>query len=239
MAQSFSGPLLAAALPIDANEATNAVHRPGEIIFTNDGRAFRFCEAGASALDPGKLQSSEAEDTGEQNLAVAATAIGATSVVTTTTGTVVVDEYSWGFLAVTVTPGVGKAYRISGHAAYTTAAMTFNLDDPIEVALTTDSRIDVIANPYMNLVITPSSATGCVVGVSHTAISIAQFGWIQVNGPGVVLAQAAVTVGLDVTNSNATAGAVENADSDSQVLVGQAITGIADTEYGLVNIRLL
>lgn len=236
--QTFSGPVVQAAAPIDANDV-NPMHRPGEIVFTNDGRAFRYAEAGGTALDPGKCQSSEAEDTGEQDLAVVAASIGATTIVTSTTISVAVNEYAWGYAVITVTPGLGKAYLLDNHLAYTTAAATFNLFDPIEVALTTASRVDLVANIYMNLVITPSSATGAVVGVSHTALTANYYGWVQVNGPACVLADGSIAVGLDCTNSNATDGAVEDADTDTQVLIGQAITGIATTEYGLVNVRLL
>ena len=44
--------------------------------------------------------------------------------------------------------------------------MTFTLQDPIEVALTTASRIDVKSNPYDGVVVQPTSRTSAPVGVA-------------------------------------------------------------------------
>jgi len=209
----------------------------GALATTGDGRYFRYAYAGAVALVPGTLQQASAEVTGSQNLAVSAAAIGAVSITTTSTVTCSANDFAGGWVIVTTTPGQGYQYQIGSHAAATAAAVTLNLVDPITVALTTASRIDLVANPYSKVVINPTTATSCAVGVAVAAVPINYYGWIQTRGVATVLADGALAVGTQVVASNATAGAVE-ALTGVQAIVGTAVTGVATTEYGAVNLLL-
>lgn len=210
----------------------------GALATTGDGRYFRYAIAGATALVPGTLQQASAEVTGSQNLAVAAAAIGATSVTTTSNVTCSANDFAGGYLIVTITPGQGYQYQILSHAAASAAPVTLNLADPIVVALTTSSRVDLVANPYKGVVINPTTATSCPVGVAVAATPISYYGWLQVRGVGTVLADGAVVVGTQVVASNATAGAVE-ALTGVQAIVGTAVTGVATTDYGAINLELV
>lgn len=216
----------------------------GSRVTTGDGRYFRYCLAGGTALVPGKLQQGTAEDTSNwENLAVAAAAAGSYTVTTTSTVTLAANLLAGGWLNVTVTPGVGYQYKIASHPAASAAVVTFTLEDPIIVALTTSSKIDVIPSPYQNVIVNPATATGAPVGVAVYAIPSASYGWIQTSGPANVLADGTIVVGTQVVASNGTAGAIEpqvaGASSVIQALVGTAITGIATTEYGLINLNLV
>lgn len=209
----------------------------GAIAFDKAGNRYRYVKAGGTSLVPGKLQQAAAEVTANQDLACAAAAIGATSVTTTSTVTVTANQYAGGWLVVTVTPGQGYKYLISSHPAATAAALTLTLSDPIVVALTTSSRVDLVANPFSGVIVNPSTATSAPVGAAVTAITNAQFGWIQDGGIASILADGAVVVGTDVVGSNATAGAVE-ALTGVQAVVGNALSGIATTEYGPIKLLL-
>lgn len=206
-------------------------------------RRFRYCLAGATALVPGKLQQSPAEITNHQDLTPAAAAIGDTSVTATLGATAAAANlYAEGFLIVTVTPGQGYIYKIAGHAAVASAgSATLNLADPIEVALTTSSRVDLVLNPWSGVVVCPTTQTSSPAGAAVTAVTAAQYGFIQTRGPAAILANGALTVGDPVVASDAVAGAVEvSADGAPEQLpvVGHAITGVADTEYGAINMLL-
>lgn len=209
---------------------------------TADGRKFRYVKAGGTTLVPGKLQQAPAEDTSNfQNLAVAAAAIGATSVTTTSTVTLTANQLTGGLLTVTTSTGAGYSYRIKGHAAATAAVVTFNLEDPILVALTTSSKIDVHPNKYNGVIVNPTTQTSVPVGIPLYAITNAQFGWIQSGGPVGCLADGALTVGLPVVASNGTAGAVEpltGTTLGNQPIVGTTVTGVATTEYGQIELNL-
>lgn len=215
-------------------------HNLGELVFTNDGRAFRYTKAGGTALVPGKLQQASAEVTANQDLTAVAAAIGDKSISASTTVTVTANQYAEGWAVITVTPGQGYQYKITGHAAYTAAAPTFALEDAILVALTTSSRIDLVANPFSAIVVNPTTATSAPVGVAVFAVAASEFGWLQVGGVANVLADGSVTVGTAVDASNGTAGAVEaHPEAGVQAPVGIAMSGIATTEYGPIKLNLL
>jgi len=211
----------------------------GTKLVTPDGRAFRYVLAGASALVTGNLLQSPAEATGNQSRIVAAAAVGATSVTTTDTVTVTANQYAGGYLIPTGEAGTGRGevYRIKSHPAATGAVCTFQLEDPIQVALSSSSQVDLVASPYSGVIQNPTTASGCVVGVAVNDITAAQYGWIQTRGISAPLADGALTVGALVVASNGTAGAVEvatNASTEAQAPVGYAATGVATTENGAV-----
>ena len=202
-------------------------------------REFRYVKAGAAALVPGKLYQSAAEDTSEQDLTPTATAIGATSLTTSTTVTVTENQYAGGWVIVTVTPGQGYQYKIKSHPAATAAALTLQLEDPILVALTTNSRIDLVANPYSAVIINPTTLSAAPIGAAVYPVAANEYGWVQVRGPAALLADGANAVGADLVASNGVAGAVEDAASPgAQPLVGVAMTGCADAECGAVYLML-
>ena len=217
------------------SESVDQLHNLGELVFSNDGRAFRYCKAGATALVKGKLQQSPTEDTGPQNLTAVANAIGDITAVSTTTVTITANEYAGGYVLVTVTPDLGQQYLIKGHAAYTAAAPTLTLSDPIVVAWTTGTRIDLVRNPLFKVVVNPTTATSAPVGVAVFNITAAYFGWLQVGGVANILNDGGSTVGTNVSASNATAGAVEAAVT-AQAAIGVAVTGVATTEYGAIKL---
>lgn len=223
-------------------ESADRLHALGELTHTNDGRAYRYCEAGGTALVAGNLQQSSVEDTGDQDLAVAAAAVGAREIVTTSTVTVTANQYANGFALITVTPGLGHIYKISGHAAATTAVVTLDLADAIEVALTTASRVDLIQNPFANVILNPATPTSAPIGVAVTALPADQFGWLQVLGPACVEAETAIAVGNQVVADDADAGCVAPTADGANELdahVGVALTGIADGEFGAIRLALL
>lgn len=235
---NLTGPVQVAAQSLFSSSA-DKLHNLGETVFANDGRAYRYCKAGGTALVAGKLQQSSAQDTGLQNLTAVAAAAGDTSIAASTTVTVTANEYAEGFALITVTPGVGYQYKVSGHIAYTAAAPTFKIFDSVQVALTTTSRIDLVRNPYSAVIVNPTTLTSSPAGVAIYPITAAQFGWLQVGGVANVLASGALTVGLHVTSSPDVAGAVKViADGAQELLppVGVAVTGVADTEYGAVKL---
>lgn len=231
-----SGSIAAGDLTLNSSSIQDIL---GAFYQSPDGRGFRYCRAGGTALVPGKLQQSPVEDTAHQDLAPAAAAIGATEVtVTLGASAVTANEYAGGYLLGTVTPGQGQMYLISGHpAADASATCVLTLADPLIVALTTSSRLDMVLNAYTALVVNPTTATSSPAGVAVTAITASYYGFLQVSGPANVLNDGGSTVGTNVSASNATAGAVEAAVT-AQAAVGYAMTGIASTEYGAIMLSL-
>lgn len=244
---SLTGPVLAEYQDLFSSTTTqggpNGGLNLGAKAYTGDGREYRFVLAGATSLVPGKLQQTPAETTGWENLAVATAAIGATSITTTSTVTVTANAWAGGYVMVTVAPGQGYQYKIKGNPAATSAVVTLQLEDPIQIALNSStSKIDIIANPYSAVIVNPAAASGTPIGVAVFPITNAQYGWIQVAGVANVLADGAIAVGSQVVASNATAGAVETqvagGSSVDQAYVGTAVTGISTTEYGSIKLSI-
>lgn len=240
MASNITGPVLAAAQGI-LSESSVQMHRLGELAISNDGRAFKYCKAGATALVMGKLQQSSAEDTTNfQNLTVTAPTLGDTTIVTTSTVTLTKDQLAGGLITIaSATTGQGQVLRIKGHAAASAAVVTFNLEDSVILTCTGTVTVDCIPNPMNALVVNPTTATSAPAGIAVYNVTAAYFGWVQVSGPACVLSDGGDAVGTSVVASNGTAGAVEDVASTTQAIVGTRLTGVATTEYGFVNIALL
>lgn len=241
MSTVLTGPVQVAAQTLHSSSA-DKYHMLGEVVFTNDGRAFKYAKAGGTALVAGNIYQSSAEDTGLQNLTAVAAAVNDLVIASTTTVTVTANEYAEGFAMVSVTPGVGRAYKVKGHIAYTAAAPTFNTFDPVAVALTTTSRLDLVRNPYSAVIVSPTTITSAIAGAAVHPVVASEFGWLQVSGVANLEAQNALTVGLPVVASNDDAGCVETITDGAHELlqrVGTALTGVADGEFGAVFVDLL
>jgi hypothetical protein len=221
--------------------STSAQAVVGSYAETSDGRGFRYCKAGATALVPGKLYQASAEDTSNlENLAIAAAGTATFQVVTTSTVTLAANQCAGGLLVVTTGPGAGYSYRVASHAAATAAVVTFNLEDPLQVALTTSSKIDVSPNPYDSVVVNPATATSAPVGAAICAVPASSYGWLQTHGPVALLAAGTLSVTQPAAASAATAGAVTSflQTGGTTAVVGVAVTGVSTTEYGQVYLTL-
>lgn len=218
-----------------ANEAATL----GCLATTGDGRYFRYVIAGGTALVPGTLQASIAETTANERVAMAAASIGATSVSTTASITVTANQYTGGYLMISSSTGAGYSYQIGTHAAFTSAAATFNLVDPITVALTSSSQVSLVPSPWNGVIQSPTSLTGVPVGVAVAATPISYYGWVQTVGPANVLCQATMTVGNRVCASTTTAGAV-TVETGSLItpVVGNAMQGVTATQYGPIFLNI-
>ena len=169
----------------------------------------------------------------------AASAIGDITVNFTLGSTAVTaNQYSQGYLMVTTTPGQGYQYLIKSHpAADASAALVVTLSDPIKVALTTSSVVDIVLSPYSGVILNPSTATSNPIGVAVNIITASQYGWMQTGGIACILSDGGSTVGTNVSASNGTDGAVEAAVT-AQAAIGVAVTGVATTDYGAFKLNL-
>lgn len=228
---------ITAGLPPVLDE-TNPSINLGALYETRDGRKYRFARAGATALTVGNVVQAPAEVTANENLAFAAAALGDKTVTTTTTVTVTANQYAGGFVTVGVTPDLGASYRIKSHPAAVGAVVTLTLEEPLRTAWTTATRADLVPNPWGAVIVCATTPSALPVGVAANDLAINGYGWIQTYGPCNVVADAAgVTVGNQVSVSNATAGNVEAYVSGQQI-IGRAMTGISASENGMIFLNL-
>jgi hypothetical protein len=203
------------------SSSTTQNHPLGTIASPKDGRIFRYCSIGAVDSVAGSLYQSAVPLANHLANTPPAVAIGDKSFVYTPGATGgAANLYAEGYLQVDTTPGNGYTYQVSGHGAITAStAFTLNLVDPIQIALTTSSRVGLIPNPYKNLVVCPTTVTAKIIGVAPAVIPTTQFGWIQTYGAASVLINGTPGVGIGVVNSATTAGAVDVAAVAAEINV--------------------
>src|SRR3990167_11495226 len=97
----LSGPAMIFGINPYASETVPS-HQLGTLGQTDDGRKFRYAlNNSTNAAVAGELQQGRAQDTGDQSLLVAATAVGAFEVTTVGTVTVTANQYANGYLIAT------------------------------------------------------------------------------------------------------------------------------------------
>lgn len=206
---------------------------------TNDGRGFRYAKVGAVATVPGKVYQGPAQDTTNYapsgGLAVAAAAVGATQVTLTGSLTIALNALAGGTLTVVITPGLGQMYKILSNTAVAAAAnCVITLEDPIRVALTTSSKVDLRQNLYDGIVVTPATMTNSNVGVAVGILTAGYYGWIQTHGITSCLQTGTGTCGTALgVLQGGTIGSLAPAIAGTPILGWAAGTNITG-EYGTV-----
>lgn len=207
---NFRAPIVVSAQDTFTSSSTQ-FHPLGTVGDTGDGRLWRYCQVGASDLVAGNLIQGAAPLANHLANTPPAVAVGATSFSYTPGATAgAANLYAEGFLQVDTTPGNGYTYQVSGHGAITSAtAFTLTLKDPIQVALTTSSRVGLIPNAYKNVIQCPTTITAKVVGVAPAVLTATQYGWLCSHGPCSTLINGTPAITAPVVNGATTAGSVD------------------------------
>lgn len=240
MATIIKGDILVSPQEILASSATQGTDL-GQRVTTGDSRYFRYMKVGASATIAGQVFQGPAQDTTNENpsggLTPAAAAIGATSVTISTSTTIAANSVAGGYMTVAVTPGQGYTYKIKGNTATSAAAgMVVTLEDPLQVALTTSSRVCLYKNPYNGIVVAPTTMTNVIVGVPTNIYTAAYYAFIQVGGPASCLQTGTGTCGTALGFlQGGTQGSLAPAIAGTPILAWALGTNVT-TEYDLVNL---
>lgn len=216
--------------PLFSSSATRA-HTPGTKFPTTDGRTFRYVQAGAVALVAGNAIQAPAQDTDHDQITVVTGAVGSDELTITTgsgNGALDVNEYAEGFVTISVTPGIGMTYPISGHAAIAASSNgVLKLAMPIQVVLSASSRVTLFKNPWKGVIQHPvTTATGVCLGGAIFVIAATEYGWIQSRGPGGALIAGTPAVGQPVTSVGAVAGALTVHSAELNVVAEMMATGV-------------
>lgn len=228
-----------------------------------DGREVVLVSNSATSLASGVVAQSPAIIAGHQTLAMTVpTATPATAglfQILVTNGATVINAgyYAGGYAVIKDGTGAGQTLKISNNAsAAASATCLITLEDPIVTTLDATSVVNLIANPYMNVIIAPTTATGNVVGVSFYPLTASvaptwngtsgavatlgtqQYGYLITKGPTSCLSDASVaTVGLGIMRSTTTAGTI-TVQTATGANMGNALQTTISAKYGAVYVDL-
>lgn len=218
-----------------------------------DGRRYRMARAAGTAIGTGLLCAQTLNDATWDELVIpTARAIGDTTVTVTNEGTtaITVDLFADGYLNVEDDAGEGYLYTIkSNSAAATSGTCTVVLYEPLQVAWTTSTTVNLSASPYGRTIVHPSPSVTFLTGTTPRAIAASAYHWTQTWGPASVLGGTATTA--LVINENAVDhptvdGAITGVlltEGTPNTAGGQNVVGVvmevaADTEYGIVYLKM-
>jgi hypothetical protein len=236
----------------------------GQKFDLSDGREVVLVSTGAVAIGSGLLVQASAQVTAFQGLAItgpaATPATAGTFQILVTNGATVlnVNQFQGGYLVTASGTGLGQTLKISSHQpAANAGTFLVTLEDAILVTLDATTTVSLIANPYGNVIVSPTTGTANPVGVTlyalaaatagtysgttgaQTVAGINQYGLIVSKGPVAVLQDAdGTTVGFPVGASDLTAGAVGIATLTTQPQIGIAMQSETSAKYGMVYLQL-
>ena len=221
-------------------------HKLGTEMSFVDGRKFRYVEVGGSAITEGLLVASEAPaGNHDEDLAVATTAAGSTTVAVTLGGTAAAKNlYAEGYLFINIpilatSANPHEMYKIKEHAAVSSGGvLTATLDEPdgLVTAVTNGTEtVGLIKSPYKDIVVAPAAVAGRFAGVTTMSMTADYFGWVQVAGIATVAMDGTPAFGTLVGASSNHAGQFLAVGADTTPAVAR-VHGKAgvDNEYHTV-----
>ena len=212
---------------------------------TSDGRELKLVQAGGVALVAGVVVQNAAIIANHQGLDI--TAIQTYSAngnqpykITATLGgtAVTANQYAGGFAVINVGTGKGQTLRIASHPAQATTngAVVLTLEEaPLTALSTSDSEVSLIPADGNGVVITPTTLTNSVSGITLYALDASEYGFIVTKGIVSCLSDAAAPAasGVAVSPSNATGGAVESGVV-AQGIIGNAVqAGVSAENFAI------
>lgn len=225
-------------------QSTDQRHSLGTMGFTNDGRTYRYVNAGGSDLDPGKLTIAVDITSDHEDIAVNTFGIGDTTLTVTLGGTAITaNEYDEGFVNIISSTGLGTMYSIKSHPISAGSEdIVITLNEPIVVVAASGTKVTLVRNKYRDIIVSDGTLADLPVGVPNVIISSDAFGWVQTGGLCAVLNDGTTTVvaGKPVTIGDVTSGAVEDIAAATENRVGIVPAGAvgATTEYVSINLTL-
>jgi len=227
-------------------ESSTQLFPLGSKLIYND-REFRYGECGGSAITAGKLVQHVTEVANHTNCAATAVvAAGETAISIETAGDtdLTANQYAEGYLFVNDVNGEGQCLRVKSNPAHDHSAdpsVIITCYDDLKTALTTNSELTLMPNPYRNLIVAPATGTGACVGATTVDMTADYFGWFQTQGPAALLTSGTLVLTAPCVQSDTTAGAVEPLDADVETesqAIGKVMCVSATTEYSLVWMNL-
>jgi hypothetical protein len=181
----------------------------GAVAMSEDGRIFRYSQAGATSLTAGSIVVAAPLTANSNALVIPAQsalnlAPGSLSFNVTNGATAVTqNQFAEGFVEVLGALG-GYAVRIAGNTAAAGAGnIVLTLGEPLTGALVAGTNtVNLTASPYVGVI--ASTTLSLPVGVVRTALPATYFGWLQTYGHCLIAATGAIVKGAGISQDSAT-----------------------------------
>ena len=201
---------------------------------------YRYGKMGAGALTAGKCITHAASIAHHFDLTpTAGVAAGETAISVETAGTdITLNQYAGGYLYVNDAAGEGQMLRIRSNPAHDhsdDASIIITTYDDLATAITTSSRVTLIADPLSALIGQAATTTGATMGVTVVDMAATHYGWFAVSGPATVLTSGTLVVGNHAVPLGAV-GAVGPAAGDVIQVIGTVMIVNVTTDYSLINL---
>lgn len=208
------------------NVSKTQKERLGTLRILEDGRKFRYSQAGAVALDIGKATTAKAIAAAHLDATIAATNNNGTQVtLTITAGTAIAENaLANGYLQVNDGLLEGLSCRIDSNTPVDAAgtSITVSLADRL-VGYDGTTECSLVHNPWSGLVIS-ATPEALFTGISPVNVPANYFFWSQTGGPTAALVSGTPAIGSMLTMS-ATDGAL--AAINATLDIDQPVVGIA------------
>ena len=201
---------------------------------------YRYGKMGSGAVTAGKCVTHAASIAHHFDLTpTAGVAAGETAISVETAGTdITLNQYAGGYLYINDAAGEGQMLRIESNPAHDHSAdpsIIITCYDDLATAITTSSRVTLIADPNSALIGQAATTTGATMGVTVMDMTAAYYGWFAVSGPATVLTSGTLVVGNHAVPLGAV-GAVGPAAGDVIQVIGVVMIVNVTTDYSLINL---
>ena len=201
---------------------------------------YRYGRLGSGAVTAGKCVTHAASIAHHFDLTpTAGVAAGETAISVETAGTdITLNQYANGYLYINDAAGEGQMLRIQSNPAHDHSAdpsIVITCYDDLATAITTSSRVTLIADPSSALIGQAATTTGATMGVTVVDIAATHYGWFAVSGPATVLTSGTLVVGNHAVPLGAV-GAVGPAAGDVIQVIGVVMIVNVTTDYSLINL---
>lgn len=224
---------------VDTEEAGGRI--VGQKMFFDDGREFRYSQAGAVAVVPGKLYQAPIPVANHVLQTPSAAVVGARTVTLALgAAAVTADQYKGGFLAIDLATntGFGHIYGIDTHPAVASSgSFAIPLTSSVQVAISTQANsVSLVPNTYRGVILAiATTPTAKHAGFSVKAIPISNFGWLCTKGPVMCLTTGTIVIGQKVIPSTTTGAVIVEGAFSVYPTVGEVVRVAVTTAYSTIN----
>ena len=204
-----------------------------------DGRRFRYCLNNSStAIIVAQLQQGaipEVAKYGDQPVGTMSAGVTTLTDVGAATTNLAASELIDGYCWSEQPTQLGPAQRTKDNILITQGAETGTIDlySPLAIAIGAADTISYIRNTWRNVIISATTLTGLVAGVSVVVIAASGFGWLQTQGPCLVQTSGSPAIISHVIAEGTAAGEITVAAAAVDTVVGKFMHWETTNENGL------